>query len=73
MSDKMRDEFDKWWAAQDDDVNFGIIPRAIACKGWQASRAALVVELPAPVGFRSREDTIDDCRDAIHTAGVSTR
>ncbi|SEI98339.1 hypothetical protein SAMN04244579_02687 [Azotobacter beijerinckii] len=40
---------------------------------WQASREAVVVELPEPVPFRSREDTIQDCRAAIHAAGIRTK
>lgn len=46
--------------------------------GWQASRAALCVELPH---FEQYDDdmisgaatAINDCQDAIHAAGVKTK
>lgn len=46
---------------------------------WQASRAALVVELPRKIGEgntkirQDRNKTIDKCREAINAAGVSTK
>lgn len=54
--------------------------------GWQASRAALVVELPTKIsefntdenGFvnpaaAEHDEAIDDCRDAIEAAGVRVK
>lgn len=49
-----------------------------AWKAWQASRAALCVELPH---FEQYDDdmvsgaatAINDCQDAIHAAGVKTK
>ena len=48
--------------------------------GWKASRECLVVELPEDFPFSkepkyqsSRQQTISECRAAIHAAGVKTK
>jgi hypothetical protein len=47
--------------------------------GWQASRAALRVELPLPVKRAHHEydlrynEALDNCEEAIHAAGVKTK
>ncbi len=84
--DKMREAFEAWadkmfyqgLASVSDtwsDSRGGYMDYAhhMAYLAWQASREAVVVELPEPVPFRSREDTILDCRAAIHAAGIRTR
>lgn len=77
--DKMREEFEAWYFDRHMVVNSwdGLIyadhDQQEAWRAWRASREAVVVELPEPVPFRSREDTIQDCRAAIHAAGISTR
>ena len=47
---------------------------------WQASRECLVIELPEDFPFSkepkyqsSRQQTISECRAAIHAAGVKTK
>jgi len=39
-----REQFEKWWATR--DSNLTDWDKAMALMGWQASREALVVELP---------------------------
>lgn len=44
MSDKMREEFEAWWISANPRLTD--LPKEQAYYIWQASRAALVVELP---------------------------
>ncbi|MBX6789436.1 hypothetical protein ISE75_14040 [Pseudomonas aeruginosa] len=58
---------------------------ATAWKAWQASRAALRVELPEKIGPHNMvgrhvlpeaagyDDAIDDCREAIQKAGIEVK
>ena len=87
MSDKMRDGFESWCLAngytlRPAETNCGIIIEGdyghktvqIAWKAWQASRAALVVELPAQWSNQCYDDEImfsGQVIDAIDSAGVS--
>ena len=78
MSEQMRSEFEVWL---EQNSMFPIDgPRAAgywSC--WQASRAALCVELPLPVKRAFHEydlgynEALDHCEEAIHAAGVKTR
>ena len=85
MSEKMRDEF-KGWAyksgydiddAQEsaDDEKFFVCYDTEACwQAWQASRAALVVELPKAVHINISERRIlleGDVTDALDSSGIS--
>lgn len=47
MSDKMRESFIKWYSEQ---AQYGNAHEDELWKAWQASRAALVVELPSDIG-----------------------
>ena len=77
MSDLMREEFEAWWSST---PILGENKRTIAEKAWQASRECLVIELPEDFPFSkepkyqsSRQQTISECRAAIHAAGVKTK
>lgn len=86
-----REEFEAWHLAE-----FGYIVKAEddpnhdgQCakrwKTWQASRAALKVELPEKIGPHNMvgrhvlpeaagyDDAIDDCREAIQQAGIEVK
>jgi hypothetical protein len=81
MSEQMRNEFEDWWTHDAE----GTENKAAAWEGWQASRAALCVELPVmlypypgqdedgKLTDRDRNVTISHCADAIHAAGVKTK
>ena len=45
MSEQMRKEFEEWYSKLPDDLKSDVCSYS-AYKGWQASRQALVVELP---------------------------
>lgn len=71
MSNKMRDSFTKWYSEQ---VQCGKAYEDELWQAWQASRAALVVELPAQWSNQCYDDEImfsGQVIDAIDSAGVS--
>ena len=90
MSEKMRDGFESWCLAngytlRPAETNCGIIIEGdyghptvqIAWQAWQASRAALVVELPELTSFNASDEpdfayevAIDDIKCALDDAGV---
>lgn len=77
--DKMRAEFEAWWREEYDSTLYC----ESAWRGWQASRAALVVELPTIDISLSSCRTDEWCegvvhatekyRDAIEAAGVRVK
>ena len=91
MSEKMRDGFESWCLAngytlRPAETNCGIIIEGdyghptvqIAWQAWQASRSALVVELPNEKGGRYLDsyqegwnDAISSCEQRIEDCGVS--
>ena len=83
MSEKMRDGFESWCLAngytlRPAETNCGIIIEGdyghptvrIAWQAWQASRAALVVELPAEDIIFSNMAPIADFIGCLEDAGV---
>ena len=84
MSDKMRDGFESWCLAngytlRPAETNCGIIIEGdyghptvqIAWQAWQASRAALVVELPA--NCKGMALTVDELRAMLGEIGVTLK
>lgn len=89
----MREEFKAWllrehgleseW--QEERNCFKDYPAHLAFKAWQASRAALRVELPEKIGPHNMvgrhvlpeaagyDDAIDDCREALQQAGIEVK
>ena len=84
MSEKIRDGFESWCLAngytlRPAETNCGIIIEGdyghptvqIAWQAWQASRAALVVELPGAIwGSLAYHEAINDVKEALDDAGV---
>lgn len=98
---KMREDFEAWFRAARPDypqrdmferVTSGERYISLECewayRGWMASRAALVVELPVPVEPECPEDAFEgdyldgyngelrmreDCRAAVEAAGVKVK
>ena len=82
--DKMREEFEAWcckrgYTIKPAETNCGIIiegayghPRVqLAWESWQASRAALVVELPGAIWCSlAYHEAINDVKEALDDAGV---
>ena len=81
MSEKIRDGFESWCLAngytlRPAETNCGIIIEGdyghpmvqIAWKAWQASRAALVVELPS--NCKGMAITVDELRVMMKKIGV---
>ena len=71
---KMREEFEAWM-----EQRFGVNIEKVRSEcgsllfdAWQASRAMLVIELPADDLSLERSNGIDECRDAIAAAGIRT-
>lgn len=76
MSDKMREEFEAWYKKRygsREHSAWAHAEFADSWEAWQASRAALVVELPAEFDEYDGGQAMEDCRDAIHAAGVKTK
>ena len=84
MSEKIRDGFESWCLAKGytlrpAETNCGIIIEGdyshltvqIAWQAWQASRAALVVELPA--NCKGMALTVDELRTMLGEIGVTLK
>lgn len=87
MSESMREEFEKEYGVESDypegeERSIHILERFAWNAAWQASRAALCVELPKIVNSEwactsdecaAMRDAIRFCKQAIHAAGVKTK
>lgn len=89
--DKMREEFEAWfeadsmplesnWFKKDDDDDYDHMPTYYAWRAWQASRAALCIELPKTPSFSASdepdlafEEGVDVMKDLIEAAGVTCK
>lgn len=77
MDEKMRTEFEAWWREE----NGNRLYCESAWRGWQASRAALVVELPERIakdnGYSEDDEyynlALTHCRSQIEAAGVRVK
>lgn len=89
---KMREEFEEWecnadtgpltdpmWLMRDacSPKNYGIVQVQHDWEVWQASRAALRIELPSDTRIRnedmSRFSVKDACQEAIEASGVKVQ
>lgn len=85
MSDKMREEFEEWLISiypnqevtRYSDGDYTSFSTGYCWAAWQASRAALVVELPGLMTFGIQAQgyyrAVQDCREAIEAAGVKVK
>ena len=87
MSESMREDFEAWLDSAGFEVRryhhidgYHGNEQMAAWEAWQASRAALCVELPEPrygmMGderYQAIKVGIGMCRNAIHAAGVKTK
>ena len=77
MSEKMREEFELWaischMCTYLDGVEYRHQSTEWAWKAWQASRSALVVELPGAIWCSlAYHEAINDVKEALDDAGVS--
>ncbi|OPE30847.1 hypothetical protein APB29_29755 [Pseudomonas aeruginosa] len=83
----MREEFEAWASSHFVDVgsgnplkkgpngHYGFYVVATAWKAWQASRAALRVELPEPYAFHQEVQTVflDRVKEALQQAGIEVK
>ena len=76
MSEKMREEFESWaischMCTYLDGVEYRHQSTEWAWMAWQASRAALVVELPGAIWCSlAYHEAINDVKEALDDAGV---
>ena len=82
MSEKIRREFEEWfyeyslpcegdWFKRDSCGDYDHPSTHDAWMGWQASRAALVVELPGAIWCSlAYHEAINDVKEALDDAGV---
>ena len=77
MSEKLREDFFEWYYQQE---QFGDAHQEELWKVWQASRAALVAELPPEREERFIDsyqegwnDAIDSCRVRVESVGVTCK
>lgn len=75
-----RDQFDEWIPAMIDGLpeNMARIFEDMLFTAWQASRAAIEIELPDKVMVEDEFDighnwAIEYCADAIHAAGLTVK
>lgn len=85
MSEKMREDFELWLndsgqlSLKEDDGEYSFQHTRFAWQAWQASRAALVVELPQKpycaqgMAYPDYSDALNDCREAIESVGVKCK
>lgn len=97
ISDKMREEFEAWqadsysgpftdpfWLVRDskDPERYALFEIQSSWRAWQASRAAVVVELPVRTNARPAEEvswhsirnqTIDACARSVQAAGLKVK
>ena len=82
MSEKMREDFEGWfyeyslpckgdWFKRDSCGDYYSPSTYYAWMGWQASRAALVVELP--VNCKGMALTVDELRTMLGEIGVTLK
>ncbi|MEB6589642.1 hypothetical protein MXM82_10930 [Pseudomonas asiatica] len=78
MLDISREQFEAWFRKEyqleaGDEINFANGGVRMMLKGWQASREAVVVDLP-PRGALAASDSpwevFDACREAIEVQGL---
>lgn len=82
MSEKIRREYEEWfyeyslpcdgdWFKMDSCGDYDYPSTHDAWMGWQASRAALVVELPGAIWCSlAYHEAINDVKEALDDAGV---
>ena len=78
MSEKMRDDFEKWaqyehgyCAGTRQDGTYYVTKINDMWQAWQASRAALVVELPGAIWCPlAYHEAINDVKEALDDTGV---
>lgn len=82
MREKMREDFEEWlyeyslprkgdWFKMDSCGDYDSPSTYYAWMGWQASRAALVVELPGAIWCSlAYHEAINDVKEALDDAGV---
>lgn len=83
--EQMREEFEAWaripkgdyglpyFTIRKDDGRYIDGLSNIAWEAWQASRKALVVELPDSHPMDQGLVYLDDCREAIEAAGITVK
>ena len=82
MSEKMREDFEEWfyeyslpcegdWFKRDSCGDYDSPSTYYAWMGWQASRAALVAELPA--NCKGMALTVDELRAMLGEIGVTLK
>lgn len=81
MTDQMRAEFEVFWNAPEQEELRMSCAKGWVFEVWQASRAALVIELPERVeketGYTEDDEfynlAVDRCQQAIEAAGVRVK
>ncbi|HBP5700253.1 TPA: hypothetical protein L6B16_30225 [Pseudomonas aeruginosa] len=84
MEQAMREEFEAWllpsWSRErfvDGEGDWQYVENWVqgAWIGWQASRAALRVELPEPYAFHQEVQTVflDRVKEALQQAGIEVK
>ena len=75
-----REQFEEWWATYVDKCSHLVedVEYYAAKDAWQASRAAIEIELPDKVMVEVEFDighnwAIDYCADAIRAAGITVK
>ena len=76
MTDKIREEFEEWFHNECchgcGKANYGSVVTMAAWKAWQASRAALCVELPKTTEHESMDNLVNikHVKQSLDDAGV---
>lgn len=75
MSNKLREEFNRWWAREEQEELRKSCAKGWAEYIWRSSREALKVELPNPEYFGDYWSgdwayNVEDTRDALLQSGI---
>ncbi|WP_448693542.1 hypothetical protein [Pseudomonas rhizophila] len=74
MSDKIREEFEAWHGDQYGYFRLDVPHCQLRWEAWQASREAMVIELPpVPEIPEEPEDAIDDSHMDVYHSSVGMR
>lgn len=74
-ADKCREQFEAWFPEMVNGLPKGIIEvfDKMLFTAWEASRAAIEIELPEYADAGDKEDMLEMCRQSVHYSGLKIK